>query len=162
MSHKVTTVIGAPGIGKTTISKAVGFHLVDRKVFKDGVVFFSMKERMLTSALIEKMYFFFSKHDELRRMEKEEGPTSLQRRQTVCEIKLIETEKMKEKIFKLIEDCSMLIIIDNLEDCLRRDADILRQFIIELLTRASGISIMSTSRSKINDLGEVTEKLHEL
>ena len=42
LQNRVTTIIGMPGIGKTTISKSLGFFLNEREVFKDGIVYFSL------------------------------------------------------------------------------------------------------------------------
>ena len=36
----LTTVLGVPGIGKTTICKKIGFHSAYRKTFHDGIMFF--------------------------------------------------------------------------------------------------------------------------
>ena len=55
-----------------------------------------------------------------------------------------------------------LIIIDNLEDVLREDEDSLRRFLTELLEKLPGVSILTTSRQKVQNLGEVTECLYEL
>jgi len=56
----------------------------------------------------------------------------------------------------------VLIIIDNLENALRRDGVAVRDFLKNLLERLSDLKILSTSRDLINDLGEITEKVHEL
>ena len=69
---------------------------------------------------------------------------------------------MKEKIFKLLENSKLLIIIDNLEDTLRQDEIHLRTFLDDLFTKAAKLAILSTSRQKIRDLGETIEKVIEL
>jgi len=43
LHNRLTTILGVPGIGKTTISKSVGFHLTERKTFHDGIMFFTMR-----------------------------------------------------------------------------------------------------------------------
>ena len=42
LQNRLTTIIGMPGIGKTTISKSLGFFLNEREVFRDGIVYFSL------------------------------------------------------------------------------------------------------------------------
>lgn len=69
---------------------------------------------------------------------------------------------MEEKIHEYLQTKQALIIIDNLEDVLREDENSLKRFLTELLEKLPGISILTTSRSKIQNLGEITECLYEL
>ena len=57
------TILGVPGIGKTTISKSIGFHLAERKTFHDGIMFFSMRGKDQTTTLIQLLHIFLKKHD---------------------------------------------------------------------------------------------------
>ena len=61
LSNRFTTVIGVPGIGKTTIAKSVGSHFDERKAFEDGVIFFSMRGKDQTTHLVQQMFLFFNK-----------------------------------------------------------------------------------------------------
>ena len=56
---------------------------------------------------------------------------------------------MEEKIHEFLQTKQVLIIIDNLEDVLREDETSLRRFLTDLLEKLPGISILTTSRSKI-------------
>lgn len=69
---------------------------------------------------------------------------------------------MEEKIHEFLKTKQVLIIIDNLEDVLREDEMSLRRFLTDLLEKLPGISILTTSRSKISNLGEITECIFEL
>ena len=69
---------------------------------------------------------------------------------------------MEEKIHGFLKTKQVLIIIDNLEDVLREDEMSLRRFLTDLLEKLPGISILTTSRSKIQNLGEITECIFEL
>ena len=70
--------------------------------------------------------------------------------------------EMEESIHEYLTAKQVLIIIDNLEDVLREDEDSLRLFLTELLVKLPGISILTTSRQKVYNLGEITECLYEL
>ena len=50
------SIIGPQGIGKTALCKMVSHHLLDRKLFEDGIIFLNM--RGLTSPLtfLETLY----------------------------------------------------------------------------------------------------------
>ena len=70
---------------------------------------------------------------------------------------------MEEKIHEVLQTRQVLIIIDDLEDVLGEDETSLRRFLTDLLERLPGISILTTSRSKIiRNLGEITECIFEL
>ena len=58
LQNRLTTVLGVPGIGKTTISQSVGFHLSERKTFQDGVMFFTLRGKNQITALIQMLFFF--------------------------------------------------------------------------------------------------------
>ncbi len=63
LQNRFTTVLGVPGIGKTTITKSIGFHLSERKTFHDGIMFFTMRGKDQTTALIQMLFLFLKKHD---------------------------------------------------------------------------------------------------
>jgi len=69
---------------------------------------------------------------------------------------------MEQQIHAFLAAKQTLIIVDNLEDVLREDEASLRRFLTELLEKLPGVSLLSTSRQKIQNLGEVTECLYEL
>lgn len=60
-SNRLTTILGLPGIGKTTISKNIGFFLAERMLFRDGIVYFSLRGKDQANMLIQQMYLFFSR-----------------------------------------------------------------------------------------------------
>jgi MoxR-like ATPase len=63
LQNRLTTVLGVPGIGKTTIVKSTGFHLAERKTFHDGIMFFTMRGKDQTTALIQMLFLFLKKYD---------------------------------------------------------------------------------------------------
>ena len=69
---------------------------------------------------------------------------------------------MEEKILLYLKDRKVLLIIDNLEDALRKDRVAVREFLQVILERLPELKILSTSRDLISDIGEITEKVHEL
>ena len=69
---------------------------------------------------------------------------------------------MQQMVYAFLEVKQALIIIDNLEDVLREDEDELRRFLTELLEKLPGVSILTTSRQKIQNLGDITECLYQL
>ena len=69
---------------------------------------------------------------------------------------------MEERIFQALNDCKVLLIIDNLESILRSDCEATREFLQQLLEKLPHLKILSTSRDLIKDIGQITETVHEL
>ncbi len=67
-----------------------------------------------------------------------------------------------EKIIGYLKESKVLLIIDNLEDAIRKDRVSVREFLQELFERSPDLKILSTSRDLICDIGDITEKVHEL
>lgn len=67
---------------------------------------------------------------------------------------------MEQMVYEYLEAKQALIIIDNVEDVLREDEEELRNFLTVLLDKLPGVSILTTSRQKIQNLGEITECLY--
>jgi len=44
-SNRIVTIIGYPGVGKTTIAKSVALFLEEREKFSDGFIYISMNKR---------------------------------------------------------------------------------------------------------------------
>ena len=69
---------------------------------------------------------------------------------------------MEQRIHSYLDAKQTLIIIDNLEDVLREDEESLRRFLTDILEKLPGVSVLTTSRQKIHNLGETTECVYEL
>jgi hypothetical protein len=69
---------------------------------------------------------------------------------------------LEESVFYYLKDSKVLLIIDNLEDALRKDRATVRQFLKTLFERLPDLKILSTSRDLISDIGEITERVYEL
>jgi Ni2+-binding GTPase involved in maturation of urease and hydrogenase len=43
MNHRLVNIMGLPGIGKTALAKNAVHYMADRRLFKLGIIFFSLK-----------------------------------------------------------------------------------------------------------------------
>jgi len=43
LNNRLVTVRGLPGIGKTSICKRLGLFVSEREIFKDGIIYISMR-----------------------------------------------------------------------------------------------------------------------
>lgn len=61
MENRLVTIKGIPGIGKTTIAKAVAFYLNERYAFKDGIIFESLRSIHSANMFLDRLYVFINK-----------------------------------------------------------------------------------------------------
>ena len=43
MKNRLVNIVGLPGIGKTALAKNAVHYMYDRRIFKLGIIFFSLK-----------------------------------------------------------------------------------------------------------------------
>lgn len=94
--HRLVTIKGVPGIGKTSLAKQVGFFLQERFTFRNGVLYLSVRGLNGVESAISQMYISLFK-------------------------KASPPGQMLPMITKFLEDKELLFIIDNVEDILQRD-----------------------------------------
>jgi len=66
---------------------------------------------------------------------------------------------MSEKIFEFFAEKELLIIIDNIEDSLRKDNEAMKEFLSSLFIRCSGVKVLCTSRIQVHNIGDISEKV---
>jgi DNA replication protein DnaC len=55
-SYRFVTILGLPGIGKTTISRGIGLYLEERNRFKDGIIYISLRNSKSANMLITQLF----------------------------------------------------------------------------------------------------------
>jgi len=61
LNHRLVTIIGLPGIGKTALAKNSVHYIADRKLFKQGIVFLQLKGFMTLELFMKKLVVNFVK-----------------------------------------------------------------------------------------------------
>lgn len=59
LNNRLVNIIGLPGIGKTSLCKNAVHYMADRKLFKQGVMYFSLKGYMNCEIFMKKLVLNF-------------------------------------------------------------------------------------------------------
>lgn len=59
LNHRLVTIIGLPGIGKTSLCKNAVHYIAERKIFKLGIVFLSLKGFMNLELFMKRLVVNF-------------------------------------------------------------------------------------------------------
>lgn len=120
------SILGPPGIGKTSLAKSIANFLYDRWKFNDGIIYLSLRGCESAHQFLTRLLLLIK-------------PTQMQEEQRkfgVEEIrsdgKKVENEndvevKMKSFIINVLREKETLIIMDNTEDPLEADCDNFKQ-----------------------------------
>ena len=135
--NRFVTILGLPGIGKTTIAKSVGLFLEEREKFQDGIIYISMSRRYNGNMLISQLYHLIKKSLSVDQLEELQKLTKdIQRQEELGDRIMPEKEEELEELFKVelainqfdldkiikcLSERQVLIILDNLEDPLNSD-----------------------------------------
>ena len=75
-SNRLVTIKGIPGIGKTTVAKAIVHFLDERRSFKDGIISLSLRGLDQTNMMITRLKIIISKHMPPTNEKEEKAPES--------------------------------------------------------------------------------------
>mmetsp|Transcript_37484 Transcript_37484/g.57403 ORF Transcript_37484/g.57403 Transcript_37484/m.57403 type:complete len:333 (+) Transcript_37484:3077-4075(+) len=159
-NNNLVTMVGWPGIGKTSIAKHLALHYQERQVFDDGIIYLSLKNKGYANELIQELYKQI-KHSlttaELHQLNmrtkqiKAEGEwrrdshpkqTDLDQDEDLKKVSLNRDEL--EKIIETIRGWDILLIFDAIEGFVKDEKDFLN-VIKELLSSCPTLKILTTS-----------------
>ena len=150
---RLVTITGEPGIGKTSVAKAVIHYLKDRdeELIKNGVSFLNVVNWSSLPLLI---HWFISTI--------EEGIGT----KLVNRIEKKDTMEIFKEILKFLRDLEILIVIDNAEDLLIIDKNILKEFLEKLFESSTKMKVLLTSKiepvSYLGGISGVADRVFKL
>jgi len=136
-NSRIVTIKGLAGIGKTSMAKTLANFFMERGIFSDGIIYISARGLESTEALITQLYITAK----------------------------AETDGVKDKmtkIFNVLRNSQVLLIIDNAEDPLNKDKTQFLGMIQTMLNQLPNLKILVTSRTQLGSLPDLTEKVYNL
>lgn len=114
--NRLVTITGEPGIGKTSVAKAVVHYLKDRddELVKNGIVFLNVGSCSSFPQLAHTFNSTVEEGDSNQIINKMEKKDSLQ---------------VFKEMLKFLKNYDLLLVIDNAEDLLCIQKDILKEFL---------------------------------
>ncbi|CDW83802.1 nb-arc domain protein [Stylonychia lemnae] len=147
IENRFVTIKGMPGIGKTTIAKAIIHFLDERQLFRDGIILLSLRGLDQANMILTRLQLIINKH--LPPQEKDD--------------KAIENfSQIQERIIQFMKDKEILLVLDNAEDTLRKEGNQFREILQHLLVCCPQLRLLLTSRYPIGQLADISEKIYTL
>lgn len=131
--HRLVTITGEPGIGKTAVAKAVVHYLKsrDEELIKHGVLFLAMVNCASLPQLIHTFAATVEEGNNIHIINKSEKK---------------DTMLIFKEIIKFLRNLDLLIVIDNAEDLLVIDKNILKEFLEMIFEGSQTIKVLLTSK----------------
>lgn len=140
--NRLVTVMGLPGIGKTSVIKALARHLLERGNPSDGIIYVSARGLESTDAVIDELY----------------SSSKPKPKEAI----LSANDKKLPLILSLLAGKEILLVLDNVEDPLNRDRVRLLNLLHCLLTKLPKLRIITTSQLALGPLRDYGEKIYNL
>lgn len=148
-SHRLVSINGISGIGKSAIAKEVSHYLFNRGFAKDGVIYMSLAD----CHSIENFFKRFS--IPIKNVFAENNNPVIESRKN-------DDEKVFAECLKHIKDRNILIVLDNCDTLMRLDHMAFVIVIEDILGRSHNSKILMTSCIPIGHIKDVNEKIVEI
>lgn len=115
-TKRVVNVMGIPGIGKTTLIKAVAHYLDERIIMRDGIIWLSLRGLESASMILTRLELIIGK-----KIKDFIAAPSNNNEASNNDDKILDKKVLLEKITNFLKDQCILMIFDNAETPSRKD-----------------------------------------
>jgi energy-coupling factor transporter ATP-binding protein EcfA2 len=146
--NRLVSILGPPGIGKTSLARHLANYIHDRRKFSDGIIYVSLRgcessEMFLTRLLLTIRPCI--SHQEWIEFGMEAIEDEDERGDA-------DHKKVRNVLRSVLKEREALIIMDNTEDPLEEDCDAFKQELSEILLHCPYVKMLVTSRKHINKI----------
>lgn len=162
--HRLVSILGPPGIGKTSLARNLANYLKDRKKFSDGIIYVGLRGCESAQMFLTRLSLIIRSACSLEEYKKY-GLEEIDRKKdgnkdanVKPEIDKADESKYRSFILNMLRDKEVLLILDNAEDPLEDDNE---RFISELdaiIDNCSQLKFLATTRKCISKLAHNHEK----
>eukprot|EP00466_Bigelowiella_natans_P009429 jgi/Bigna1/79144/fgenesh1_pg.60_\ len=146
--QRLVTVRGPPGIGKSSLAKAVAHFVLPRQLYKDGVLYVSLRGCRTPAAVLAALRLILSRHNV----------------HIDCQ-KAAEGKEAEQKVLDQLRGRDVLLVLDNAEDPLHGDSREFRAMIRRILDVSRDLKLLVASRQALGNcegLLDCAEKVYTL
>lgn len=146
--NRLVTLKGPPGIGKTSLCRAVLSHISERRLFSSGIVWVPLRAITSHEAVVAAV---------LRAVARASGEMAS------LELSGAGVDLSARAVSLTLRDEHVLLVLDNAEDSLSEDGAKIGALAQNILEACPTVSLLLTSRRSIGGcLAGLTEKVHQL
>ncbi|CDW76896.1 UNKNOWN [Stylonychia lemnae] len=149
INNRLVTILGLPGVGKSSLLKSTCQYLMERNTFQAGILYLSLKGYQNQGLILRKFQSAFLKQELKDKSQTDNSYLEMNSVQIFT--------KIMESLMILEQE--LLIVFDNTEEIMYHDKSKYRSFLSELLNASSYVKIVLTSRSTLGDIQEIKEKV---
>ena len=168
-SHRLVSILGPPGIGKTSLSRNLANYLKDRRKFSDGIIFVGLRGWESAQMFLIRLTLILRSSwwiDDYKKYGLEEidnkNKDNKDKNKEKDKVNQNDEGKYRNFILNILKDKEALMILDNAEDPLEDDN---ARFVTELesiIDSWSKIKFLLTTRKTVNKLAYNQEKPYTL
>jgi len=156
LNSRVVSILGPPGIGKTSISRNLANFYKERTLFRDGIIYVKLRGCTSSQMFLTQLSLSIKaaagdiKQDNL---ENEDSLLEPQMKKNYSSI-----EDKKGETLDILKNKQVLLVLDNCEDPIDNDHE---RFVYELekvLGYCGKVKVLLTSRKPLKELGHIEEK----
>lgn len=161
MQNRLVSILGPPGIGKTSLARNLANYIHDRRKFDDGILYISLIGCESAHMFLTRLILLIESCVPKKEWERH-GGEDLNVDKEEDELDVASRKRLKRIITSVLKDKEVLLIMDNTEDPLEEDPVAFKHELGDILTNCPKVKMLVTSRKHINTLAHTSEQPYML